>query len=66
MNLPMNAKPLHTGKFSIAPMMDWTDVSKNIAKSISRRFDIREVVPSLYFLALISPIPMELRGSAGE
>ncbi len=60
-------RPDTTGKtFAVAPMIDWTDVAKNVTKSIIKGFGIREVVPSLYFLELVSSIPMELRGSASE
>ena len=53
-------------QYAVSPMMDWTDVSKKVANSIAKGSDIGEVVPSLYFLALVSPIPMELRGRVGE
>ncbi|MEQ8451114.1 MAG: hypothetical protein RIB97_15710 [Nitratireductor sp.] len=36
-------------KLAIAPMMDWMDVSKNVEKSIAKGFEIREVVPTLYW-----------------
>jgi|GEM_PF-3095894 len=26
------------GKFAIAPMMDWTDVSKNVENSVTKEF----------------------------
>lgn len=60
--LEPSGKPLEQGnsnfraaaRLSVAPMMDWTDVPKNITKSIVKRLNSREVVLSLYCSAGIA------------